>query len=427
MKNISIFLVLLFTISIALAQPQPESDTLWAKHWFPFEFKKVIFSPDDSKIYASGDNSVKIIDALNGDSIGTIDGKGSVIDFSRDGRYIYTDKLLKLDAQTHEIVNQFQDDSIKIDLAISMTISVDKYIILHYTEKILIPPFVSSNIAILDAVTLKLIKIIRGGGWFDLILAASQDGKYFGLAYSTYSNSEKKYYYHVTLWSTETWATIARLMNRVEVKVNNIAYSPDGTMLAAACSDNTAKIFDLSTYNIKQNLIHNGSAYNLSFTPDSKYLLTTGTLGIDNRYLKVWEIGKDNNIYKYNVWAVSLDISANSKNIAFCASFGVGVLNGKWNPTGLIEQKEETNPESIVYPNPVTGIAKIKYKIPVIGNLNISIYSETGVKISTLFDGISASADGEIEWNTNGNPQGIYYCKITTDTFSETIKIILER
>jgi WD40 repeat protein len=47
---------------------------------------------------------------------------------------------------------------------------------------------------------------------------------------------------HLTLWNVATWSLAHRVPNEA-LNCSSVAFSPDGALLAAACSDNTVKLF----------------------------------------------------------------------------------------------------------------------------------------------------------------------------------------
>jgi hypothetical protein len=96
------------------------------------------------------------------------------------------------------------------------------------------------------------------------------------------------------------------------------------------------------------------------------------------------------------------------------------------------------------YPNPFNPITKIKFQIPLSRGVSarlrngqegrgvltrIVIYDILGREVETL---INESATGglkpgtyEVEWNASNYPNGVYFYKLTTDSYSETKKMVL--
>lgn len=66
-----------------------------------------------------------------------------------------------------------------------------------------------------------------------------------------------------------------------EMVVSALSFSPDGTRLATAGSDYTAKIWDMSTYQVLSNLkINERDVYDVAWSPDGTRLATSGTTDV---------------------------------------------------------------------------------------------------------------------------------------------------
>ena len=82
------------------------------------------------------------------------------------------------------------------------------------------------------------------------------------------------------------------------------------------------------------------------------------------------------------------------------------------------------------HPNPFSAYTMIEYILPSHCRLNLSVYDTRGELIRTLFDGNQAAGNYSMEWNgmndagTAVSP-GIYFCKLKTDNYSETLKMLL--
>jgi len=88
------------------------------------------------------------------------------------------------------------------------------------------------------------------------------------------------------------------------------------------------------------------------------------------------------------------------------------------------------------YPNPFNPATKITLDIPDVGEpelyLNLSVYSVTGVKISTLYDGNIRPGAHSFFWNGKNSmnrlvPGGIYFYHMKTDYYQDTRRMCLLR
>ncbi len=77
------------------------------------------------------------------------------------------------------------------------------------------------------------------------------------------------------------------------------------------------------------------------------------------------------------------------------------------------------------YPNPFNPVTKIRFELPVAGYVNLSIFDVMGQKIETLVNGKMIPGVFEAEFNASKLNSGVYFCRLSTENFSETKKMIL--
>ena len=84
------------------------------------------------------------------------------------------------------------------------------------------------------------------------------------------------------------------------------------------------------------------------------------------------------------------------------------------------------------YPNPFNPTTIIKYSIPVVDenfssttNVTLKIYDILGKEIATLVNEEKLSGNYSIEFNAKNLTSGIYYCRIISNNYSSTKKMIL--
>ncbi len=78
-----------------------------------------------------------------------------------------------------------------------------------------------------------------------------------------------------------------------------------------------------------------------------------------------------------------------------------------------------------VYPNPSNGNATITFTTPHAADVNLSIYDITGRKVTTLVD--EALNEGSHSAIVTDLTSGIYFYRLTTDTFTSTEKLVVSR
>lgn len=77
------------------------------------------------------------------------------------------------------------------------------------------------------------------------------------------------------------------------------------------------------------------------------------------------------------------------------------------------------------YPNPFNPSTKIDYQLPSDGNINISVYDNSGKEVMTLVNEFKTAGYYTVNFNASQLSSGIYFYKISTDDFSGVKKMIL--
>jgi hypothetical protein len=79
------------------------------------------------------------------------------------------------------------------------------------------------------------------------------------------------------------------------------------------------------------------------------------------------------------------------------------------------------------YPNPFNPSTTIDFQLPERSFVHIDIFDELGHQIKTLINSTLEEGNQRVIWNATGSPSGIYFCRIQTKSFSQTIRLILLR
>lgn len=77
------------------------------------------------------------------------------------------------------------------------------------------------------------------------------------------------------------------------------------------------------------------------------------------------------------------------------------------------------------YPNPFNPTTTIKFQIPNAGNVLLEVYDISGKKVSVLMNEYKTAGYYSINFNAQGLPSSIYFCKLTSGSFTDTKKMIL--
>jgi WD40 repeat protein len=132
------------------------------------------------------------------------------------------------------------------------------------------------------------LQILSGENWS---LAVSRDGKMLAVVGGGMGDRPG----HLCFWDLTTNKEKACISERLPIR--SVAYSPDGTVLATGEFDNTAKLRDPVTGQVRQVLAgHTGVINALVFTPDSRLLITASV----DSLVKVWDVisGKEKTTLK---------------------------------------------------------------------------------------------------------------------------------
>jgi hypothetical protein len=77
------------------------------------------------------------------------------------------------------------------------------------------------------------------------------------------------------------------------------------------------------------------------------------------------------------------------------------------------------------FPNPVFSSVTISFSLAQSENVSFRIYDVSGRLISTLADILFEEGENKVIWNASEVRSGIYFLRIQTEKYSETLKISL--
>ena len=84
------------------------------------------------------------------------------------------------------------------------------------------------------------------------------------------------------------------------------------------------------------------------------------------------------------------------------------------------------------YPNPFNPVTKIRYALPAMSEVRLTVYNILGQEVTKLVDGVQDAGYKEIDWNASSYMSGIYFYRIQaisaadpTHTFSQVRKMLL--
>lgn len=77
------------------------------------------------------------------------------------------------------------------------------------------------------------------------------------------------------------------------------------------------------------------------------------------------------------------------------------------------------------YPNPFNPATKIKYGLPISGNVKLVVYDILGKEIKTLVNEKQNAGTYQVEFDGSNFPSGVYFYKLTTDNYNAVKKMVL--
>ena len=100
-------------------------------------------------------------------------------------------------------------------------------------------------------------------------------------------------------------------------------------------------------------------------------------------------------------------------------------------PPAAIEPPVETVPAAYglepSYPNPFTGVTTIPFAAPGDGAVRVDVYDLLGRRVATLVDEVVTAGSHEVYWNASDLPSGMYFVRLTAQTFVATKRMSLIR
>jgi hypothetical protein len=93
--------------------------------------------------------------------------------------------------------------------------------------------------------------------------------------------------------------------------------------------------------------------------------------------------------------------------------------------------KETALPEQYVleqnYPNPFNPSTMVGYRVPVSGHITLKVYDAAGRAVAVLVEGERAAGRYTVTWDASDMASGAYFCRLTTEGFTQTRKMLLIR
>jgi len=128
------------------------------------------------------------------------------------------------------------------------------------------------------------------------------------------------------------------------------------------------------------------------------------------------------NTFRYMVWMV---FDKDSANLSTLNARGKIILIASVNR--ISSEVPEKFSLSQNYPNPFNPGTIISFQLPTTNYINLTVYNLVGKEVAVLVKEQLSAGIYNIEWNASAYPSGIYFCKMKTNGFSQTIKMLLTK
>ncbi len=118
-------------------------------------------------------------------------------------------------------------------------------------------------------------------------------------------------------------------------------------------------------------------------------------------------------------------------------AFNVGGFSGYSNETSAVTMAESTTSSNVtetgsgihlmIYPNPISSIARIQYSVPEAGKVRLEIYDINGRELAALVNEWKQKGTFTTEVDVSKLAGGAYYCRLHTGFLVKTKRIIVQK
>jgi ligand-binding sensor domain-containing protein len=264
--------------------------------------------------------------------------------------------------------------------------------------------------------------------YLDSIICAP-DGKVWASQYTLSSEKNSG----VSCFDGTSWKSYKKSDGLADYYIRDIATGPDGSIWLASGEENGITRFDgknWTTFSPPDNLLYGGDVRSIAVEAD-------GTIWCGSyRYGAVRFDGKDWRLFTMRDGLASNEVGqvliGKDGRIYFGTSNGLTV----YNPTvGPVSIKADTPAQFLMlrnHPNPFNPSTTISFTLPAPGRVNLSVYSITGQKVRTLWDGYRTYGTYTIIWDGkddygNAVSSGIYIARLQSGKQVVSRKVVLIR
>jgi len=242
----------------------------------------------------------------------------------------------------------------------------------------------------------------------------------------------------VQLWDPATGSLIRTLTGH-EDDVSAVAFSPDGVLLASGAGgwddpgESTIKIWRVSDGELLDTLEGHGEWVSaLAFSPDGGVLVSSGRTGSTPK-IKFWDIVTGEMTRYYDDSALDIDFSPDGQYFTYGRSGGNVVLARSGLLSG-IEGPSESRTRRLAlrsFPEPFNPMTQIEYELPHPGRVTLRVYNLSGRLVRELLDSVEREEGSyAVPWYGRGDsgrplPSGVYFARLDAGEETAVHKMVL--
>ena len=252
----------------------------------------------------------------------------------------------------------------------------------------------------------------------------------------------------VHLWNVEE-QTLVRSFGPHENDVSSIAFSSDGTLLAAGeggwdeyPAGSAIRIWRVADGELMHTLEGHGVwTYDVAFSPDGQTIISAGR---DHNTplrlsIRLWRVtgGPPFEEYDEEVSGGVLSILFDPEGDAFAYARGDGdVIVANYEGTTAAITADAPNLRAAILsppsPNPLFSDTSIRFQLHRDGPVAVRVHDVTGRRVATLAEGPFAAGEHEVKWEGQARAghlvsQGIYFVSLTADGETEVQRLVVSR